>query len=168
VTFDVGARVVYPVHGVADIIGRERRTIDGETLTYLVLTIPGAIRSDHLTLLVPEDQAEEIGVRHAVSAEDAADVLAVLAVREPRIASNWSRRFKNHQEKLRSGDVYECAEVVRNLALRQQVRPLATAETAMYRKARQALISELAVTWGISDDDAADRVDGALRPRAAS
>jgi len=167
VAFDVGSRVVYPVHGVADIVGRERRTIDGETLTYLVLTIPGPIRSDHLTLLVPEDKALEIGVREAVSAEDAADVLAVLSVREPRIASNWSRRFKNHQEKLRSGDVYECAEVVRNLALRQRDRPLAPAETAMYQKARHALISELAVTWGVSDDAAADRVDGALSPHPA-
>jgi CarD family transcriptional regulator len=168
VVFDVGSKVVYPVHGVANIVGRECRTVDGETKTYLVLTIPGQIRSDDLTLLVPEDNAELLGVRNAVSSEDAADVLAVLSVREPRVASNWSRRFKNHQEKLRSGDVFACAEVVRNLALRQRDRPLATAETAMYRKARHGLVAELAVTWGISDDDASDRVDQALRLEPAS
>jgi len=166
-SFDVGARVVYPVHGVADVVGHERRTIDGETLTYLVLTIPGAIRPDNLTLLAPEDRLEELGVRHAVSTEDAIDVLAVLAVRNPRVASNWSRRFKNHQEKLRTGDVFACAEVVRNLALRQRDKPLSPAETAMYDHARHGLVSELAVTWGISDDDASDRVDRALQPETA-
>lgn len=166
--FDVGTRVVYPVHGVADVVGRERRTIGGETLTYLVLTISGAIFLDNLTLLVPEDRLEELGVRHAVSAEDAIDVLAVLAVREPRVASTWSRRFKNHQEKLRTGDVFACAEVVRNLALRQRDKPLAPAETAMYRQARHGLVSELAVTWGISYDAASSRVDRALQTGSAS
>jgi CarD family transcriptional regulator, regulator of rRNA transcription len=163
VTFDVGTKVVYPVHGVAAVVGREHRTVGDETVTYLVLSISGQIRSDDLRLLVPEDRAEEIGVRHAVSTEDADDVLAVLSVRSPRVASNWSRRYKNHQEKLRSGDPFECAEVVRNLAIRQRDRPLAPAETAMYRKARYGLVSELAVTWGISVEDAADRVDGALK-----
>ncbi len=167
-TFDIGTRVVYPVHGVADVVGRERRTIGGETLTYLVLTISGAIFLDNLTLLVPEDRLEELGVRDAVSAEDAIDVLAVLAVRNPRVASNWSRRFKNHQEKLRTGDVFTCAEVVRNLARRQRSKPLAPAETAMYRQARYSLVSELAVTWGISDDEASNRVDRALQTGAAS
>lgn len=161
-TFDVGTKVVYPVHGVADVVGRERRTIDGETRTYLVLRIAGLIRSDDMTLRVPEEGLEELGVRNAVSADDAADVLAVLSVRAPRVAANWSRRFKNHQEKLRTGDVFACAEVVRNLAIRQRERPLAPAETAMYRAARRGLVSELAVTWDVTEDVAAARVDGAL------
>lgn len=161
--FEIGTSVVYPVHGVADVVGRECRTVDGTVENYLVLEITGEVRSEALTLRVPEGRLEDIGVRHAVSVEDAVDVMAVLAVRDPRVASNWSRRFKNHQEKLRSGDVYACAEVVRNLSLRQRDKPLAPAETAMYGSARHGLVSELAISWGIGEDDASDRVDDALK-----
>ncbi len=84
-----------------------------------------------------------------------------------RVPSNWSRRFKNHQEKLKSGDVYECAEVVRNLAIRQRTATLSTAEKSMYAKARHILISELAVSWQVSDEDAEARVDAALLGAAA-
>lgn len=163
-TFAVGSRVLYPVHGVADVVGRERRTVDGRTAMYVVLSVEGGVRPENLTLLVPEDRLEEIGVRHAITAEDASDVLEVLATRDPRVPSNWSRRFKNHQEKLRTGDVFACAEVVRNLAVRQTSKKLGPAESAMYHQARHALVSELAISFGISDDDAAARVDGALEP----
>ena len=159
---DVGSRIVYPVHGVVDVIGHERRTVDGVTSTYVVLSAPGEILADNLKLLVPEDRLEELGARDPVSAEDAIEVLAVLAARNVRVASNWSRRFKNHKDKLRTGDVFACAEVVRNLAARQRDKPLAPAETAMYRNARHDLIAELAVAWEISDDAASRRVDRAL------
>lgn len=162
-TLEVGASVIYPVHGVAEVIGRETRTVDGETSTYLVLAILGEIRADDLKILVLEERLEELRVRFAISVEDAAGVLDVLAIRNARLSPNWSRRFKNHQEKLRSGDLFECAEVVRNLALRHRDKPLAAAEKAMYRQARNCLVSELAVTWGISSDAASDRVDCALR-----
>jgi CarD family transcriptional regulator len=111
---------------------------------------------------VPEDRVDEVGVRPAVSEEDADDVLEVLAVTDVRVPSNWSRRFKNHQEKLKSGDVYDCAEVVRNLALRQRNGSLSAAEKSMYANARHILISELAVSWGVDDTEAQRRVDGAL------
>lgn len=154
--------MLYPVHGVADVVGRERRAVDGQTCTYLVLTVEGALRPENLTLLVPEDRLDEIGVRHAVSAEDAVGVLEVLAVRDPHVPANWSRRFKNHQEKLRTGDVFAVAEVVRNLSLRRSHKKLGPAESSMYQQARHGLVAELAVSFGISDEDAADRVDHAL------
>jgi CarD family transcriptional regulator len=168
VTLEVGARVVYPVHGVVEVVGHERRTVDGVTSTYVVLSAPGEILSDNLRLVVPEDRLEELGVRDPVSAEDAVEVLALLAARNVRVPSTWSRRFKNHKDKLRTGDVFACAEVVRNLALRQHDKPLAPAETTMYRSARHGLVSELAVAWGISDDDASRRIDRALEPGTGS
>ena len=158
--------MLYPVHGVADVVGRERRTVNGRTSAYLVLSVEGALRPENLTLLVPEDRLAEIGVRHAVSAEDALGVLEVLAVRDPRVPANWSRRFKNHQEKLRTGDVFACAEGGRNLALRQRHKKLGPAESSMYQQARHGLVAELAVSFEISDDDAAARVDRALEGRA--
>ena len=164
VTVAIGATVVYPVHGVAEVVGRETRTFAGETQPCLVLLILGDHRADDLRVLVREDRLEQIGVRPAMSQADATDVLAVLAVRDPRLSPNWSRRFKNHQAKLKSGDVFEVAEVVRNLTLRQQIKSLSAAEKAMYRQARTTLVSELAVTWDITTDAASDRVDDALQP----
>ncbi len=170
VVFEVGARVVYPSHGVAEIVGREKRDIDGETLTCLVLSVQerGWGPAGNMRVSIPEDRAEELGVRPAISEEDAADVLDVLAVQNVRVPANWSRRFKNHQEKLKSGDIYECAEVVRNLAFRSRTARLSTAENSMYAKARHILISELSVSWGVDEAAAEARVDQALRLEPAS
>ena len=75
-----------------------------------------------LTLSVPSDNAETVGMRRPIAREDVEDLFQVLAKQDVREPSNWSRRFKNHQEKLKSGDVYQVAEVVRNLALREADR----------------------------------------------
>jgi CarD family transcriptional regulator len=162
--FKIGSKVVYPSHGVAQIIRREQREFGGETKSYLVLEVPqqGWGTSGGMILSVPEDGAEGLGVRAAISSEDAADVLDVLAVRDVRMPANWSRRFKNHQEKLKSGDVYQCAEVVRNLASRLRTAQLSAAEQSMYAKARYILTSELAVSWGVDDDAANARIDEVL------
>lgn len=162
--FEIGTKVIYPSHGVAEIVGRETKRIDDEDVTYLVLSVPerGWGTTGNMTVSVPEERAEDLGVRTAVSEEEAAEVLEVLAVTDARVPSNWSRRFKNHQEKLKSGDVYEHAEVVRNLAIRQRNASLSTAEQSMYANARHVLISELAVSWGVDDEQAATRVDAAL------
>jgi CarD family transcriptional regulator len=111
---------------------------------------------------VPEDRAEDLGVRPAISVEEVEDVLAVLAVRNVRVPTNWSRRFKNHQEKMKSGDIYECAEVVRNLALRDRQSSLSSAEKAMQIRARRILVSELAVSWNVTMEEAGERVDAVL------
>jgi CarD family transcriptional regulator len=79
-----------------------------------------------------------------------------------RVPANWSRRFKNHQEKLKSGDVYQCAEVVRNLASRLRTAQLSAAEQSMYAKARYILISELAVSWDTDEETAEARIDDVL------
>jgi CarD family transcriptional regulator len=155
--------VVYPVHGIAEIVGSETRTIDGQATTYVVMLIAGEHRGDDLRILVEQDRFDEIGIRSAMSTETADDVLEVLAVANPRLSKTWARRYKNHQDKLKSGDVFDVAEVVRNLALLQRTKPLGAAEKALYRQARMALVSELAVTWGTSRDSAADRVERALQ-----
>lgn len=163
-TFAVGTRVVYPSHGIANVVGREKVTVAGECVTYLVLSIPkpGWDTLGELRISVPEDRAHSLGVRSAVSEDEATEVLEVLGATDVRVPSNWSRRFKNHQEKLKSGDVYQCAEVVRNLAARQKSSALSTAERSMYANARHILISELAVSWRVEVGEAEARVDRTL------
>ena len=163
-TFAVGTKVIYPAHGTAQIVARTTRTFGGETVDYLELVVPerGYGTSGDMTVLVPEAKAAELGVRSAISAEEANEVLAVLAVANVRVPTNWSRRFKNHQEKLKSGDVYECAEVVRNLSRREHDGSLSTAEKSMQARARQILVSELAVSWNITFEEAGARIDEVL------
>ena len=94
--------------------------------------------------------------------EDVEDLFEVLAKRDVREPANWSRRFKNHQEKLKSGDVYQVAEVVRNLALRDQAKGLSAGEKSLYTKARNVLVSELAFALDVDEEAAMAKVDGAL------
>ena len=162
--YKVGSKVIYPAHGTAQIVARTTRTFGGETVDYLELVVPerGYGTSGDMTVLVPEAKAAELGVRSAISAEEANEVLAVLAVANVRVPTNWSRRFKNHPEKLKSGDVYECAEVVRNLARREQSGSLSTAEKAMQVRATHILVSELSVSWNVEPADAERRIEEVL------
>lgn len=157
-TFKVGDRVVYPHHGAAVVEDTEVMTTFGEEKNFLVL------RMTHgdLMLKVPADRAEEIGMRYPISVEDVEDVFEVLAKKDVREPTNWSRRFKNHQEKLKSGDVYQVAEVVRNLALREADKGLSAGEKSMFVKARQVLVSELAFALDIDEDAALDRLEKTL------
>lgn len=156
--FKIGDRVVYPHHGAAVVESTETMETFGEVKDFLVL------RMTHgdLLLKVPADRAEEIGMRYPISVEDVEDVFEVLAKKDVREPTNWSRRFKNHQEKLKSGDVYQVAEVVRNLALREADKGLSAGEKSMFVKARQVLVSELAFALDIDEDAALDRLEKTL------
>jgi CarD family transcriptional regulator len=158
VTFDVGDKVVYPNHGAAVIQRKETREILGQTREYLVLHMAHA----DLTVMVPTDKADEVGVRGVIRDDEVEDVFAVLRKKEKRTPTNWSRRFKNHTEKLRSGDIYETAEVVRNLSVRKQEAHLSEAEQRMLREARRVLVSELHLAMGVSEDEAGQRIDDEL------
>jgi len=157
-TFKAGDRVVYPHHGAAIIEKTETKEVFGEQTEYLVLRMAHG----EMTLSVPVDNAEEVGMRWPISGEDVEDLFEVLQRRDVREPANWSRRFKNHQEKLKSGDVYQVAEVVRNLALRDREKGLSAGEKTLYNKARSVLVSELSFALDVPEDDATEKVDAAL------
>jgi CarD family transcriptional regulator len=160
-SFNVGDRVVYPHHGAAVIEKKVKRRSPGDEggeTEYLVLRMAHG----ELTLSVPSDNAETVGMRLPIAREDVEDLYQVLAKRDVREPSNWSRRFKNHQEKLKSGDVYQVAEVVRNLALREADRGLSAGEKSMLAKARSVLVSELSFALDVSEDDALEQVNDQL------
>jgi CarD family transcriptional regulator len=156
--FKVGDRVVYPHHGAAVIERKETREAFGEKKEYFVLKMAHG----DLTLAVPSDKAEEVGMRPPISAEDVDDLFQLLSKKDVREPTNWSRRFKNHQEKLKSGDVYQVAEVVRNLALREVTKGLSAGEKAMLVKARSVLVSELSFALNVSEEDALERLQAQL------
>ncbi|MHB8662610.1 MAG: CarD family transcriptional regulator [Acidimicrobiales bacterium] len=156
--FDVGDKVVYPHHGAAIVERRETKEAFGSTREYLVLKVA---YSD-LTLMVPADNTAEVGLREVINDEEVEEVFAVLRKREARMPTNWSRRYKNHVEKLKSGDVYQVAEVVRNLSIREKDNGLSAGEKGMLTRARQILVSELTFAIGVSEQEAEQKLDDAL------
>jgi len=116
-----------------------------------------------MTLSVPTAMASKVGVRPPVSKSELEDLRSVLSKPDPRVPANWSRRFKNHQEKLKSGDVYQVAEVVRNLAARDRDAALSAAEKTMYDRARINLISEISPALKVSTEAAEKWLDEALQ-----
>jgi len=149
---------VYPHHGAAVITKREKRKINGSSTEYLVLVMAHG----ELTLSVPVDKADEVGMRPPIGKDEVDDLFDLLAKKDIREPANWSRRFKNHQEKLKSGDVYQVAEVVRNLALRDQAKGLSAGEKSMFIKARSVLVSELSFALDVDEDEAQQRVEAQL------
>ncbi len=143
-SFDVGDKVVYPHHGAAIIERREKRNVFGENREYLVLKLA------------------YVGLREVINDEEVEEVFAVLRKKEARMPTNWSRRFKNHVEKLKSGDIYQVAEVVRNLSIRDKDKGLSAGEKRMLTKARQILVSELTFAIGVTEEEAEQKLDDAL------
>ncbi len=156
--FRVGDKVVYPHHGAAIIKGVEEREVLGEKREYFVLRLSYG----DLTLLVPLDNTEEVGIRGVIGRDELEKVFKVLRSKECRMPTNWSRRFKTHVEKLRSGDIYQVAEVVRNLARRDKEKGLSAGEKRMLAKARQILLSEITFAADVDELEAGKLLDGVL------
>jgi CarD family transcriptional regulator, regulator of rRNA transcription len=158
VKFKKGDTIIYPQHGACIVMGTKKMEAFGEKQEYLILQTV----INEMTLKVPVNKTEEVGVRPPVSADELEDLVAVLSKPDPRVPSNWSRRFKNHQEKLKSGDVYQVAEVVRNLAARNRDASLSAAERTMYERARVNLVSEISPALKVSAEEAEQYLDTAL------
>ena len=156
--YGVGDTVIYPHHGAAVIEKKETRELSGELREYLVLRLTYG----DLTVMVPSDACESVGIRDVVSKKEVEQVLAILRAPERDAPKNWSRRFKANYEKLRSGDIFQVAEVVRNLAVREDGRGLSAGEKRMLTKAKQILLSELAAAIRKDEEKALELVERTL------
>lgn len=157
-SFAVGDTVVYPHHGAALIESIEFRVIKGESREYLVLRVA----QGDLTVRVPADNVDLVGVRDVVDQAGLDRVFTVLRQPYTEEPTNWSRRYKANLEKLASGDVIKVAEVVRDLWRREKDRGLSAGEKRMLAKARQILVSELALAEQTNEDKAESLLDEVL------
>lgn len=156
--FNIGDTVVYPHHGAAIVEAVETRTIKGKIREYLVLKVSHG----DLTVRVPAENAEHVGIRDVVARKDLDQVFDILRNRDDQEPSNWSRRYKINLDKLASGNVNKIAEVVRDLWHREQEKGLSSGEKRMLAKARHILIAELSLADCPDNDSSQPLLDAAL------
>src|SRR5215210_3956101 len=148
--YSIGDNVVYPHHGAGKVLKKELKKVLGEEREYLTIKI---LHND-MTVMVPCENAAKAGLRRVIDDEAVARVLAVLRDDVSQMPKNWNRRFKHNRDKIKTGDVYELAEVVRNLAIRESEKGLSTGEKQMYTRAKKILASELMYALEMDEDDA--------------
>jgi CarD family transcriptional regulator, regulator of rRNA transcription len=158
VNYKVGDKVVYPHHGAGKVLKKEKKEMIGEVREYLTIKI---LHND-MTVMVPSDSAGRAGLRRVIGEPEVERVLAVLRDDMSQMPKNWNRRFKHNRDKMKTGDIFELAEVVRNLAIRDFEKGLSTGEKQMFTRAKKILASELMYALDMEEKDAEDYLDDLL------
>jgi CarD family transcriptional regulator len=156
--YKVGDKVVYPHHGAGTVVKKERRIVLGEKREYLTIKI---LHND-MTVNVPSENAEKVGLRKVIGEDMVKVVVKALTGGGTQMPKNWNRRFKHNRDKMKTGDILELAEVVRNLSLRDSEKGLSTGEKQMFVKAKKILASELMYAKDMDEEEAAEWLDGVL------
>lgn len=155
--FNVGDKIVYPMHGAGTIDAIEEKDILGEKQNYYIIKMPGEVK-----VMVPISKADDVGVRGIIDKEEAGKVLQVLEANETEMSNNWNKRYKENMEKMKSGNIYEVADVVRNLSYKQKEKGLSTGEKKMLNNAKQILVSELVLAEHASEDEVENLVENKI------
>ena len=158
IEFEIGDSVVYPHHGAGKVLRKEVKEVLGESREYLTIKI---LHND-MTVMVPTENAALAGLRRVIDEETVKKVLAVLQDECSEMPKNWNRRFKHNRDKIKTGDIYELAEVVRNLALRESEKGLSTGEKQMFTRAKKILASELMYALEMDEDQVEEHLQGLL------
>ncbi|MBN2909243.1 CarD family transcriptional regulator [Polycladomyces sp. WAk] len=153
--FNIGDKVVYPMHGAGIIESIEEKEILGERKKYYVMRMP----IGDMKVMIPMNNVQSIGLREVVDEETVERVIARLRNRDKGLTANWNRRYRANMDKMKSGDIYEVADVVRSLMLRDREKGLSTGERKMLDNARQILISELVLAKGMNEEQAFSLLD---------
>jgi CarD family transcriptional regulator len=159
--YEVGDQVVYPHHGAGVVLKRETRDLMGEKRDYLTINI----LHNNMTVMVPCENAHRAGLRRVIDEEQVKKVIGVLTGEVSEMPKNWNRRFKYNREKIKTGDVFELAEVVRNLAIREWEKGLSTGEKQMYTRAKKILASEFMYALDKDEEKAEEYLDELLEER---
>ncbi len=146
--FKVGDKIVYPMHGAGVIETIEERSILDEKQSYYIIKMPGEVK-----VMVPTAKAEEIGVRNIIDKETAGKVINVLEQDSTEMSMKWNKRYRDNVEKMKSGDIFEVADIVRNLSFKQKDKGLSTTEKKMLLNAKQILVSELVLAESKEKDE---------------
>jgi CarD family transcriptional regulator len=163
IEFEIGDNVVYPHHGAGKVLRKENKDILGESREYLTIKI---LHND-MTVMVPTENAALAGLRRVIDEETVKKVLAVLQDECSEMPKNWNRRFKHNRDKIKTGDIYELAEVVRNLAVREHEKGLSTGEKQMFTRTKKILASELMYALEMGEEEVEVHLDELLTESAS-
>ena len=156
--FNVGDNIVYPMHGAGTIDAIEEKEILGEKQQYYIIKMPGEVK-----VMVPTSKAETMGVRNIIDSQGAGKVLKLLEADETEMSNNWNKRYRDNLDKMKTGNIYEVADVVRNLSFKQKEKgSLSTGEKKMLNNAKLILVSELVLAENASKDEIERLVDNKI------
>ena len=155
--YNIGDQIVYPMHGAGTIDSIEEKDIFGEKQSYYILKMPGEV-----TVMVPIAKAEQVGVRSVIDKGSADKVFKLLEQDETEMNKNWNKRYRDNMDKLKSGNIFEIADVVRNLSFKQKEKGLSTGEKKMLNNAKQILVSELVLAENSNTDAIEEMVDNKI------
>lgn len=155
--YNVGDKVVYPMHGAGVIDAIEEKEILGEKQSYYILKMPGEVK-----VMVPILTAKEHGIRNVIDKAEAEKVINILEQDETEMEKNWNKRYRDNMDKMKSGNIYEIADVVRNLSFKQKEKGLSTGEKKMLHNAKQILVSELVLAEHSTQDEVEELVDNKI------
>ena len=155
--YNVGDKIVYPMHGAGVIDSIEEKEILGEKQSYYILKMPGEVK-----VMVPILTAEQHGIRNVIDKIEAEKVINVLEQDETEMEKNWNKRYRDNMDKMKSGNIYEIADVVRNLSFKQKEKGLSTGEKKMLHNAKQILVSELVLAEHATQDEVEELVDNKI------
>ena len=155
--FSVGDKIVYPMHGAGTIDSIEEKDILGEKQSYYILKMPSDVK-----VMIPTAKAEEVGVRNIIDKQSAEKVFKVLSQDETEMEKNWNKRYRDNMDKMKSGDIYEVADVVRNLSFKQKEKGLSTGEKKMLNNAKQILVSELVLAEHATQDVIEEEIESKI------
>jgi CarD family transcriptional regulator len=158
VEFEIGDNVVYPHHGAGKVIRKEQKEVLGERREYLTIKI----LHNEMTVMVPCANASLAGLRRVIDNATVKKVQGVLQDECSEMPKNWNRRFKHNRDKIKTGDIYELAEVVRNLAVRESQKGLSTGEKQMFTRAKRILSSELMYALEMDEDEVEEHIHGLM------
>jgi len=143
------------MHGAGIIEAIEEREILGKSKNYYIMRLP----LGDMKVMIPTDNVDEIGLRDIINRDEVKKVIDVLKDSKTKMSSNWNRRYRANMQKIKSGNIFEVAEVVRNLQLRDIEKGLSTGERKMLSNAKQILISELVLADNMNEDQAKELID---------
>lgn len=152
--FNIGDKVVHPLHGAGVIVSIDERSILDEKQSYYTIKMPGEVK-----VMVPTAKAEEIGVRSIIDKNSADKVFGILEKDSTEMSMNWNKRYRENMERMKTGNIYEVADIVRNLTFKQKDKGLSTGEKKMLLNARQILVSELVLAEEKDKNEIEELVD---------
>ena len=156
VEFIIGDKAVYPSQGVAEIIGIEKKEVFGRIQRFYVL----AAMDSGLRILVPVDKADQVGLRKVAREEEIEEVLDILRDKEIHIdRQTWNRRYRGFMEKIKSGSLFEVAEVFRDLYRLKGMKPLSFGERRMLDTARTLIVKEIAIAREQTEEQVKNEIE---------